>query len=83
MARDEDYFPFARHEEKPTNKQSLEESVEMFHKLLSIEFKKKLWSWRREDSEVAIVIDVYKGVVKAGLEQAWKSKFTLFGQARH
>ena len=55
----------------------------MFHKSLSIEFKKRLWSWRLDDSEVTIVIDVYKGAVKAGLEQAWKSKFTLFGQARH
>ena len=72
---DEEYFPFIRQEKRnlPT-KQSLEDRVEIFHQSLSIEIKKKLWSWRREDPEVAIDIDVDKDAFEAGLGKAGPSK---------
>ena len=86
IRRSEEYFPFIRHEKGnlPT-KQSLEDKVEIFHQSLSTENKKKLWSWRREDPEVAIDINVDKDAFEAGLGKAGQSnstegsKFTLFG----
>ena len=55
-------------------KQSLDDRVEVFHKSLSIEIKKKLWSWWREDLEVAIYIDVDKDAFEAGLGKVAPSK---------
>ena len=66
-----EYFPFVRKEKLfIPSENSLVDRTQTFHRQISREIKKKLWSGRREDPEISIDLNVDQDVFMEGLGSA-------------